>query len=231
MRDDIRGITRCPQEISDFLAVYGGRNQYGEPNWRVVLAESVVWKVSGGKVWDPSLTIAERGGINFETGRQHTNKPIRDESGQILERLRYPCTKGWILQRWFSALNYSRAEWFSQENCIPGTSIPMLGPYPEEGDYEMMAGPCQHVPTKGELQTWISCYWRGINSRKSIKERIRDAHEAALREKQREAQETFAILDAFIRDECSYLKSSSLEAGRIRTERAEKLGIREHVGS
>jgi hypothetical protein len=34
-----------------------------------------------------------------------------------------------------------------------------------------------------------------------------------------------------MRDKCSYLSSSSLEAGRIRTKNAEKLGIKEHVGN
>ena len=63
IRDDIQGINRCPSDIADYLTTIGGQTPFGEPIWRLVVADSVIWKVAGGKVWDENLSIADRGGI------------------------------------------------------------------------------------------------------------------------------------------------------------------------
>ena len=90
--------------------------------WRLVVANSVVWKVSGGKVWDDNLSIAERNGFNFTAeggGATHSHRPLKDETGKLVERKRYPHLDGWILQRWFPPSSYSRSQWFAPENCLP----------------------------------------------------------------------------------------------------------------
>jgi len=225
IRNDIHGVNRCPSEIQDYLLTIGGKTPFGEPMWRLVVADSVVWKVAGGKVWDETLSIAERGGI------RNSHKPLRDESDRLIERWRYPHLDGWILQRWFPPSAYSKAQWFAPENCLPG-GIPVLGPFPQFGDYEMVGGPTRRIPSKSELHSFISSYYRGLGSRTgSIEGRIKEAVNAADYERKREEQRIRALTDDYMRDKCSYLYSSSLEAGRIRTERAEKLGIREHVGN
>ncbi len=234
MRDDIRGIIRCPQEIADYLLMIGGpaQNPDKEPMWRLVLASSIVWKVAGGKIWDENLTVAECGGINIDAGEQHSYKPLRDESGGLVEQRRYPHLEGWVLQKWFPPSKYSQAEWFAPENLIPFTSIPKLGPYPQFGDYEIMAGPVPRVPTMSELRTYIASYWQGMESRcESVNQRILEAHNAAVYQKDQDEQRTRNLVEEYGRDVCSYLKSSSLAAGRLRTKRAEKLFIREHVGA
>lgn len=224
-RDDIRGTQLCPSEIQDYLLTIGGKTPFGEPVWRLVVADSVVWKVAGGKVWDENLSIAERGGI------RSSHKPLRDESDRLIERKRYPHLDGWILQRWFPPSAYSKVQWFAPENCLPG-GIPVLGPFPQFGDYEMVGGPTKRIPPKSELHSFISSYYRGLESRTgSIEGRIREAVNAAEYERKKEEQRIRALTDDYMRDKCSYLYSSSLEAGRIRTKKAEKLGIREHVGN
>jgi len=249
IRDDIRGTQLCPSEIQDYLLTIGGKTPFGESTWRLVVADSVVWKVAGGKVWDETLSIAERGGILHDSAGfrvsapsereacaglqvgEPRHKPLRDESDRLIERKRYPHLDGWILQRWFPPSAYSKAQWFAPENCLPG-GIPVLGPFPQFGDYEMVGGPTKRIPPKSELHSFISSYYRGLESRTgSIEGRIKEAVNAAEYERKKEEQRIRALTDDYMRDKCSYLYSSSLEAGRIRTERAEKLGIREHVGN
>jgi len=230
-RNDIRGIQQCPSEIADYLLTIGGKTPFGEPMWRLVLASNVVWKVAGGKVWDENLSLPERGGFDFAEGRAHENQPIRDESDRLVERRRYPHLDGWILQRWFPPSAYSKSQWFARENCL-SSGTPKLGPFPQFGDYEMIGGPIHRVPSKTELHNFISSYYRGLESRTgSIESRIQDAANAAEYEKQKEEERVRTLTDEYMRDKCSYLFSSSLEAGRVRTEKAEKLRIREHVGN
>ena len=96
----------------------------------------------------------------------------------------------------------------------------------------MVGGPTRRIPSKSELHSCISSYYRGLESRTgSVESRIKEAINAAEYERQREKQRIRALADVYMRDKCSYLYSSSLEAGRIRTQRAEKLGIKEHVGN
>jgi len=225
IRDDIRGTQVCPSDIADYLQSIGGKTPFGEPIWRLVVADTVVWKVAGGKVWDETLSTSERGGI------RNLYRPLRDESDRLIERKRYPHLGGWILQRWFPPSAYSKTQWFAPENCLPG-GIPVLGPFPQFGDYEMIGGPTRKVPSKSELHSFISSYYRGLESRAgSIEGRIKEAVNAAEYERKREEQRIHALTDDYMRDKCSYLYSSSIEAGRIRTAKAEKLGIREHVGN
>lgn len=231
IRDDIRGIQLCPSDIADYLLTIGGKTPFGEPMWRLVVAPSVVWKVAGGKVWQEGLSISERGGFDFEAGNPHCYRPVRDESDRLVERRRYPHLDGWILQRWFPPSSYSRTQWFANENCL-SDGTPKLGPFPQFGDYEMIGGPTRRIPSRSELHSFISSYYRGLESRTgSVEGRIREAVNAAEYERQKEEQRVRTLTDEYMRDKCSYLYSSSLEAGRVRSERAEKLGIREHVGN
>ena len=230
LRNDICGTTLCPSDIADYLQTIGGQTPFGEPIWRLVLADSVIWKIAGGKVWDENLSISQRFTAEGD-GATHAHKPLRDETGKLVERRRYPHLDGWILQRWFPPSSYSRSQWFAPENCLPD-GTPKLGPFPQFGDYEMIAGPVERVPSRSELHAFISSYYRGLESRSgSVEGRIRQAVNAAEYERQKEEDRVRDLADAYMRDKCSYLYSSSLEAGRIRTERAEKIGIKEHVGN
>src|SRR5947209_8227596 len=231
MHNDICGVERCPSQIEDYLLSIGGVTPFGRPMWRLVLARNVIWKVAGGKVWDEDLSLAERGGLDLAQGVAHQNRPLRDESGRLVEQQRYPHIEGWILQRWFPAIAYNKAQWFAPENCLPD-GTPKLGPFPEYGDYEMAGGPVERVPGKQELYDFISRYYQLLESRKGpVESRIREAVNTAEYERRRQEAQMRAYADEYVRDKCSYMQSSSLEAGRIREQVARRCGIREHVGN
>jgi hypothetical protein len=230
-RYDIRGVELAPQETQDYLLRIGGSTPFDEPIWRLVLARNVVWKVAGGKVWNEGLSVSERGGFDLYEGRPYGNQPLRDESGRLVEQQRYPHLDGWILQRWFPASAYSQSQWYASENCLPD-GTPKLGPFPQYGDYEMVGGPMDRTPGKQELHDFISAYYQGLEGRAgSVETRVREAVNAAQYTRQREEQKTRTFVDEYMRDRCSYIWSSSLEAGRVREEAAKRLGIREHVGN
>lgn len=238
MRHDLHGTELCPTEIQNYLTTIGGLTPFSEPMWRLVLARNVIWKVQGGKIWDENLSLQQRGGFIFqelnETGSVHRlsdSRPLRDESDRLVEQQRYPHLDGWILQRWFPPSHYDKSQWFAPENCMPG-GTPKLGPFPQFGDYEMVGGPVEKLPTKSELYEFISSYWKNIESRSgSIETRVREAEGSARYALEKEEQRIRQHTLDYMRDKCSYIWSSSLEAGRIRSAQAAKLGIREHVGN
>jgi hypothetical protein len=238
LRDDVRGVERAPQEIEDYLLTIGGRTPFDEPMWRLVLARNVIWKVAGGKVWDEGLTVSERGGF-VDDGfndqglglRMSEARPLRDESGRLVEQQRYPHLAGWILQRWFPPGSYNKSQWFAPENCMAG-GTPKLGPFPQYGDYEIVGGPVEKVPDRQKLYDFVSAYYRGLETRSgSVESRVREAVNAAEYARQREEQKTRTFVEEYMRDKCSYIWSSSLEAGRVREEVGRRAGIREHVGN
>jgi hypothetical protein len=69
----------------------------------------------------------------------------------------------------------SKTQWFAPENCLPD-GTPKLGPFPDNGDYEIAGGPVERVPGKQELYDFISRYYQQLESRKgSVESRIREA--------------------------------------------------------
>lgn len=230
MRSDIRGLDRCPSDVSEYLENVGGTTLFGEPMWRLVVASSVVWKVRGGKTWNKSLTTAERGGYDLENGTAHENRPDRDDADKLVEQLRYPYLEGWILQKWFPPSSYGKEFWFAPENCFPD-GTPHLGPYPDRGDYEVMGNPSLQMPTKETLRQFISNYGRELCGRSNIETRQREMANAAEYAEQKHVADTRTFVDDVIKDRCAYLTSNTLTAGRIRTKRAEAAGIFTHVGN
>jgi hypothetical protein len=95
-----------------------------------------------------------------------------------------------------------------------------------------MSGPYERVPTTDKLRNEIAEYHNRIETAPaSIQQRTLLAMAAAQEEEDQYAARLDSKLDAFIRDRSTYIKSSSLEAGRIRTELAKRCGITEHVGA
>lgn len=232
IRDDIHGLTRPPESLQDFLLAYGGKTPFQEPLWRLVLAQNVYWKLAGDfKIWDAGIPVNERGGIDFwHGGKPFANRPIRVESGMV-ERRKYPHLEGWILQKWFPPSSYPKEVWFAPENCMfDGT--PKLGPYPQFGDYELIDGPHVHLPTESQLRLWIAHYWaRREEAPAGAEQRTLKALDAAAEEEKLYEKRLHALVDEYMREKCSYIWSSSLEAGRIRSEVARRCGIKEHVGN
>lgn len=227
-----------PRETQRFIVRYGGKNPFAFPNWRLIVAADVLVKESGvWRDWDEGLSTAERGGLNFSpckdivgmNFRPYDNKPMRTVVG-VRETPKYPHLDGWILERWKPATEYgSREEWHSYKAADGVT--PMLGPYPEEGDYEMIFGPWEKIPTTDVLQKYISMHVQQIASKRGTPESR--AQEYLLRyqyKQQQEEQKRIAEYNAMMRDHLTPMHSSSLGASRWRNELAVNAGIQGHIG-
>ena len=89
-----------PAWVNPLLERIGGKNPYGQPNYRIVWSEDrMEWRFDEHK-------------RKYGDGRDR-----------------------WVLEKWVAPQEYgSRQEW---EACVePVTYLPILGPYPENGDYE-----------------------------------------------------------------------------------------------
>jgi len=227
-----------PKETSKFLLRFGGENPFGKPNWRVIVsADRLVREAGVYRDWADGLSTTERGGLNFTPSKdvpgmnfqRYDNKPIRVVT-EIREVQKYPDIEGWLLEKWWPASQYgTRDEWYSYKAADGIT--PMLGAYPEDGDYEFLFGPWPKIPPVSELQTFISAYSAQIaNKRGTPESRAREymLRFEYLRLQAEEKRKT--EYNAWFRDELSPMKSGSLEASRWRQELAKRVGRRSHVG-
>lgn len=228
-----------PQATQRFLTRFGGKTPYGQPHWRLIVGSDRMVKEAGvWRDWADGLSTAEKGGLNFSPNpdapgcnfHRHTNKPIRVVT-EMREVCKYPHAQGWVLEKWFPASSYgTQAEWYSYK-AVDGFT-PMLGPYPERGDYEMAYGPWGKIPTTDVLQKYIGMYASGINNRRGSPESR--AQEYLLRYQYEEEQaetKRKAEYEAMMRDHISPLHSSSLAASRWRQDLAARTGNgNEHIG-
>ncbi|GAC1635580.1 MAG: hypothetical protein NVS9B14_12980 [Candidatus Acidiferrum sp.] len=116
----LRETYEAPENVARRLELVGGRNRFGEPNYRAV------WG------WNRLAWI----GGTFED---------RDEHGVLLrERIelrkepKYPAVNRWHIERWVPPDVYgSPRAWYAQTNELAGgQNIAALGPYPSRGEYE-----------------------------------------------------------------------------------------------
>ena len=116
----IRETHEAPAAICERLARAGGRNRYGEPNFRVVWGGSrLAW--IGGRWVD----------------RDAHGNVIR-EAVELRQEPKYIPAERWHVERWMPPEAYgSPEEWFARTvETEDGIRIPALGPYPSRGDYE-----------------------------------------------------------------------------------------------
>ena len=167
MRDDVSHDGIANSTIRGFLLRIGGKNPHGEPMYRLVLAQRCTTLVGGlWHDWEDNLSLAERGGM-VATDRGMAPSPHRPQRvvADLRKVQRYPDMQGWILQRWYPVHMYgvSRQWWESQ--VVPGSDVPLLGPYPETGNYEKVSGaPVDHEPSLSRLEDAIRRVEGGIES-------------------------------------------------------------------
>ena len=111
----------APADVARELALAGGRNPFGEPNYRAVWGWSRLDWI-GGK-WED---------------RDSASGALRREVVELRREPKYIPHNRWHIERWMPPESYgSPAEWDSRTNeIVNGRSIPALGPYPSRGDYE-----------------------------------------------------------------------------------------------
>ena len=137
----LRETHQAPASVARRLAVAGGCNRFGQPNYRAVWGWSRLGWV-GGK-WED-----------------------RNAAGELLREVvelryvpKYAPHDRWHIERWVPPEAYgSPREWYAQTaEQAGGRSTPALGPYPHRGEYEhcfTLQGPCgdfvQLTPTAAE---------------------------------------------------------------------------------
>lgn len=116
----IRETKTAPAEIQGRVTLAGGRNRFGEPNFRVVWGWSrLAW--IGGK-WED---------------RDSEGRLIR-EVVELRHEPKYLPHDRWHVERWLPPEAYGSPEsWYRQTMEGSGVeSVPALGPYPSRGDWE-----------------------------------------------------------------------------------------------
>jgi hypothetical protein len=110
-----------PQAVERRLELAGGRNWFGEPNYRAV------WG------WNRLAWI----GGKFEERDPVTGFLLREVVDLRLEP-KYPAVNRWHIEKWLPAEVYgSPRAWYAQTlEVAGGRSVPALGPYPSRGEYE-----------------------------------------------------------------------------------------------
>ena len=221
-----------PRETQRFLKRYGGLTPFKQPQWRLIVSSERLIKEAGvWSDWDEGLSTKKRGGMNFSpiagqpgvAYERYRNKPIRVVT-EVRETEKYPHASGWILEKWFAASTYgTREEWYSYKASDRVT--PMLGPYPECGDYEFQYGPWPKLPTTDMLQNLISQYSSSIANRKGTPfaraVEYLQRHEYAEQRRETKLKEDY---ESQFRDVLTPMNSTSLEAHRWRQDLSQEDG-------
>jgi hypothetical protein len=110
-----------PESVTRSLELAGGKNPFGDPNYRAV------WG------WNRLAWI----GGKFEEHDPATGSLLR-EVVELRQEPKYPAVNRWHIEKWVSAEAYgSPRAWYAQTiEVANGRSIPALGPYPSRGEYE-----------------------------------------------------------------------------------------------
>ena len=226
---------RTPSAVRKELARFGGLNPYNRANWRIVLAEDrkelrggVFKTMPSGDVKTIELEPVMRDGKRVYVMHAREVKPDKVETG-FHEVPKYP-VKGWILERWFpvSKKGMTRTEWEDVKSSDGLT--PMMGPYPAEGFYFMLAGPFSRIPEMEDLKNSISMHIRAEEQQPiSYAQMLLNEINQEKEERENAYNQVVSDLAHFYESEVEpVLKGSSLEASRIRQELGEAMGDRSH---
>jgi hypothetical protein len=221
----------------DYLVRRGGLTPAGYPTYRMVLSSMVLEKKGGTWCdWDESIAVKDRGTISKVLGADGmpfvTNRPTRVVK-EVREIPRYTDweSQGWIIQRWFPPSAFNRVTWY--ERVVEGTALPLLGPFPEEGRYDLLCGPFNEVPEisfiERELDFWTNRTEKLLGEDEASY--VRRETEAAIEKEEKRVAQVQTRNELVLRDKMSFLTGTSLAAGRLRTQAAEKAGIRSHMGN
>jgi hypothetical protein len=117
----LRETHNAPADVARALLLAGGRNLFGEANYRAVWGWSRLDWI-GGK-WED---------------RDPVSGALRREVVELRREPKYTPHDRWHIERWMPAESYgSPAEWLAQTiEIVNGRNVSALGPYPSRGDYE-----------------------------------------------------------------------------------------------
>lgn len=225
----------------------GGTNLYDEPMFRLVRAEDRITKASGEwNIWPENASLDERGGLGIEHAQQLlkagasanqiseyfaerlSTQPIRVVRG--MQETPLYAFSGWILEKWKPAHMFgSPQEWYSFR--FEGEAA--LGPYPENGEYELVAGPTPYMLTEGQVEDAIRQHFREMDEKPvSAAQRVLVLLNRIEEQQKQLRKKIAAEAKAMESDGPMSLRNRlSLGAGRVIQAEATKAGLKGHFGN
>ena len=219
----------APSYYRHKLAEHGGKVPgQNRAMWRLVLAQNCLIKASG------ILHELPTGEVSCfavsPDGKRVYQKPADRIQAGTFDVPKYPC-EGWVLEKWFPASTWGTREEWSSHKSEDGSTI--MGPYPDQGDYWMLAGPFERIPELADLRQAIDMHRHAMETQPTnyanvLKQTVLDQETA--REQRREKLEKDL---AYMRKNelVPVLKSGSLAAQRFRNKLNESTGDRSHLGA
>lgn len=254
----IHETVHIPQFIKDHILQVGGENPHGQPMFRLIFAQDRYMQASGEwAIWPMTTPANERGAIIHDeqmrmieeaskmadSGQQKIalkeleqialdTKPSAPQSVVIgrHEYRKYTALHGFVIEKWRPPSHYGpRSTW----EAVQFRGEAALGPYPERGDYEMIAGPADRMPSLTVIEEAIRKHFRDLEDqnpdpKQRVLEHIIQLQEAA----DRLHQDQLSIITAKLKDSEFGLRNRlSLGAGRVMNKLAEQTGHRSHFGN
>jgi len=219
----------APKSVQSALAKHGGMVPgQDRPMWRLVLAHNcLIW--TNGIRHDLGAGEASIVAVGPD-GKKYYQKPSDTISAGRVQLPKYPC-EGWVLEKWFPASTWGTREEWASHRSEDGSTI--MGEYPNQGDYWMLAGPFEHIPELSDLCQAIDMHRHAMNNQPTnyanvLKQTILDEETARERRRAKlEAELAYMRKSELV----PVLKSGSLAAQRFRNELSESIGDRTHLGA
>ena len=242
--DLLPSLTVIPQELQDTILRVGGKNLYDEPMYRLIPAESHV-RIACGVwfIWPADSKPEDRGSTRIQEVLDLLKEgateeaieevlcrpnctPLRVEYGRRQMR-EYGDMQGFVLEKWKPATDFGPPEEWNKYQFMGEAQ---LGPYPQYGLYELVAGPTPHLPTSEDLDIAIRREYRVILAKPhSAKQRAmesindREAHKDAAFKKMQDD------IFAYVKDGPAGLYNRlSLGADRDINDLSKRAGVKGH---
>jgi hypothetical protein len=212
-----------PRALREEITRYGGRNPFGGPNWRVVVAEDVI-EYSRGIMRSMPDVSADADVTDIE--------PEKVEEGEFWTP-RYPGVHGWILERWFPPEAWGEQDDWRLAAGEDGLT-PMMGEWPRHGEYYMVSDDAlAELPGPGYWKEQINEELRRLaeipgNPARLLSETLYQARVSEERRKERFIDEVHAR-HVLLTD--PMLATVGSTAQRIRDAVAEENGLRGNLAA
>lgn len=229
-------------ETNEYLRTRHGECHIGYPLYRLIHS-AFLWQFSAGEWsdWDPTLPINDRGTlVTDETGEGITPNTCAERVVTEMRRrhkyAEFASFPGWILERWMPPSYFGTPSSWENEK-VPGTSLPKMGPYPYQGGYVSVMGegfrPYPEAPTGPFLDRLIEL-WNIMQA-----ETLSMTPETYILKRDGEMRQEQEDVEDRWRRESSAANmtamqpffSTYLEAGRARALAAEHAGLTSHYGN
>jgi len=209
----------------------------GYPTYRVVHTQHVLCFSAGEWAdWESDIPPDERGKLVAGTegvpvpdsvARRHVT-----EMREVRYYVEFEESPGWVLERWMPPDFWGVPETW-ELRTLPGTSLPVLGPFPARGRYMHIGGPYSQMPTGPFLERLVE-YWQAMRDEVlsyKLGTYIRHKEHLAIEADARREDKWNRDASAANLTALSPFLSMTLEAGVARQQAVEHAGITGHYGN